>query len=62
MDLETPENLRDAVLLVLGIWLLPVAAFGEVSKKEEVQEIKWYSKAQWNLTEHRPQRGVFDLP
>ena len=61
VDPDTPESLRNASMPVIGFWLFPVDAFGEVPEGN-FREIRWNMKEVRNLTKHRPQLGVFRLP
>ncbi|MCJ1246588.1 hypothetical protein MMC30_003797 [Trapelia coarctata] len=58
---DTPESLKKAPMPVVGFWLFPVDAFGEVPKGK-FEEIRWSLKELADLTKHRPQLGVFLLP
>ena len=58
---DTPQSLRKAPMSVVGFWLFPVDAFGDVPKGN-FEQIRWGLKEVVDLTKHRPQLGVFRLP
>lgn len=55
---NTPERNKQASMPVFGFWLFPVNAFGNLPDdgiRRTIKEIR-------DLTNHRPQLGVFGLP
>ena len=59
---ETPEQVKQAPIPVIGFWLFPVDAFGEVPEGD-FEDIRWgCSYEVRDLRKHRPRLGVFRLP
>ena len=58
---DTPQSVKNAPMPVIGFWLFPVDAFGDVPEGN-FKEIRWGMKEVVDLTKHRPQLGVFRLP
>lgn len=66
---DTLERRASAPVLVVGFWLFPLEAFGDVPVDElgnvpqgDFEQIRWSMKAVVDVTGHRPQLGVFRLP
>lgn len=59
---DTPDALKKASMPVVGFWLFPVDAFGDVPELEKsFKDIEWETKMVANITKHWPQLGVFRL-
>lgn len=58
---DTPEKIKMAPIPAVGFWLFPVDAFGDVPEGD-FADIRWSMIEPVNLTQHRPQLGVFRLP
>ena len=56
---DTPEKLKNAPIPAFGFWMVPLDALGEIPEEEPR---RWDMKRVVDLTEHRPQLGVFRLP
>ena len=66
MHPDSPENLKKAQMSVIGFWLFPVEAFGNVPdehlENEDFKDIRWDMKLVLDLSKHRPQLGTYHLP
>lgn len=57
-SVEVSEN---TVLPVVGCWLVPADAFG-VLPEGKWEDIEWERKMVVDLSKHRPQLAVLDIP
>ena len=58
---DTPEKVKKAPIPVIGFWVFPVDAFGDVPEGD-FEDIRWGIKEVVDLTKRRPGLGVFRLP
>lgn len=58
---DTLESLKRAPMPVIGFWLFPVGAVGNVPEGN-FEKIRWSMKKVVDLTKHRPQLVVLRLP
>ena len=59
---DTPEAREKAPLPVIGFWLFPIDAFGDVPElNKPFENIEWETKMVADVTKHRPKLGVFRL-
>ncbi len=61
---DTQEALEEASQPVVGFWIVPMKAFGEIPRGPQgnYQVMKRKTKVVADLTKYRPQLGVFRLP